>query len=333
MMKKSKKLLSVLLTAIVLCSMLPVNAGAAANQTSGYWIYSTYGSEATITGYTYTSTSGTAIPSEINGYRVTAIGDGAFYNCFNLAGLSIPSTIKTIGNGAFQHCHMLNNVTVPASVTSIGYSAFNDCTRLTNLRFEGNPVLYDNSLITGSNLTVYCKASSTNVINFCTRNNIKYELTDGPGIPTTISFTDSSGTWVYNTSTKALVSYTGTASALTIPTSFTNSNGTFKVERLGNNLFKNNTTLTNVTVPGSIGYIEMAFRDCTSLKYVWIENGVKSIGAQAFYGCSNLEVIYIYGNPGVGYQAFYLCPKLKVYCYPSATFVIEFCKNNGVPMF
>ena len=77
------------------------------------------------------------IPSSIiyNGtrYSVTAIGDGAFRNCFRLRSVTLPNTITSIGENAFAKCNGLTSFVVPGSVTSIGKKAFYLCTDITSI--------------------------------------------------------------------------------------------------------------------------------------------------------------------------------------------------------
>ncbi len=44
-------------------------------------------------------------------YYVTSIGDQAFYNCFDLSAITIPTNITNIGGGVFYDCRALNTVT------------------------------------------------------------------------------------------------------------------------------------------------------------------------------------------------------------------------------
>lgn len=77
------------------------------------------------------------IPSEVTYMnrtrKVTAIGEGAFYDCYALKSVTIPNSVKTIGGGAFSKSEALESVTIPNSVTSIGSSAFSYCHALTSL--------------------------------------------------------------------------------------------------------------------------------------------------------------------------------------------------------
>lgn len=59
------------------------------------------------------------IPSEIDGYKVTQIFDGAFHDNENLKSVTIPNTVTYIGQGAFAFCTSLADINIPDSVTYI----------------------------------------------------------------------------------------------------------------------------------------------------------------------------------------------------------------------
>lgn len=78
-----------------------------------------------------------------------------------------------------------------------------------------------------------------------------------------------------------LVKYTGTASAVSIPTS---------VKHIGKEAFAGHTELVKVEVPGYIESIDYnAFSGCSSLETIAIPDTVTSIGNGAFSGCSSLR--------------------------------------------
>ena len=93
--------------------------------------YSIQDGQATVTGYL--GGAGTvAVPAELGGCPVVAIGDGAFRGA-GITAVILPDTVETVGWFAFADCTELASVTVPASVRSISYAAFENCTKLTVL--------------------------------------------------------------------------------------------------------------------------------------------------------------------------------------------------------
>jgi len=64
---------------------------------------------------------------EGNDFEVTAIGDGAFRDNYNIEEVKIPSSIKRIGNYTFQYCSNLKKVEIEEGLTFIGDSAFWGC--------------------------------------------------------------------------------------------------------------------------------------------------------------------------------------------------------------
>ena len=67
------------------------------------------------------------IPSSVNyggvEYVVEAIGDRAFYSCYDLTSVTIPHSVLYILDGAFRYSG-LTSVLIPHSVTYIGDEAF-----------------------------------------------------------------------------------------------------------------------------------------------------------------------------------------------------------------
>ena len=63
---------------------------------------------------------------------ITEIGEGAFYHCTHITGVSIPGSVTSIGKNAFYNCAGLIEIVVPDSVLSIGETALKGCTALTS---------------------------------------------------------------------------------------------------------------------------------------------------------------------------------------------------------
>ena len=67
---------------------------------------------------------------------VTTIGESAFAVCENLTSVYIGNGVMSIGEEAFYSCSNLSSVIIPNSVTSIGSRAFDRCSRLSNVISE-----------------------------------------------------------------------------------------------------------------------------------------------------------------------------------------------------
>jgi hypothetical protein len=79
----------------------------------------------------------------------------------------------------------------------------------------------------------------------------------------------------------AFINDTAVTGPITIPTSVTN---------IGNYAFQNCTSLTNVSIAGSVTIGDEAFQYCSNLITVTLGNAT-SLGAAVFYACSNLTTI------------------------------------------
>ena len=73
------------------------------------------------------------IPSALDGFAVSEIGDHSFCFCYGLVEVTIPSTVTALRASAFAFCGDLESVTIPSSVTTIESEAFYDCYSLKSI--------------------------------------------------------------------------------------------------------------------------------------------------------------------------------------------------------
>ncbi len=99
-------------------SSTPTSSDTAANG----FTYTVQDGNAIITGY-LGSELNIAIPSSIDGYTVTEIGDSAFRDS-RIKSVILSESVHSIGWFAFDGCTQLTEITVPSSVKKIGYCAF-----------------------------------------------------------------------------------------------------------------------------------------------------------------------------------------------------------------
>lgn len=143
------------------------------------------------------------IPETVNlygdEYRITGIGENAFYGCNRLTQVTIPKSVTNIGENAFAYCNALKEInvesgntaycsedgvlfnkdktilikypigktnasyTIPNSVTSIGHSAFNGCSALQDITIPNS--------VTSIGEMVFAQCSALTQVNM--GNNVK----------------------------------------------------------------------------------------------------------------------------------------------------------------
>ena len=109
-------------------------------------------------------------------------------------------------------------------------------------------------------------------------------------VTATYCSTRSDFTYTDNGSDITITGYTGSDTDIIIPSNIIGK----PVVEIGDNAFKNNTTLTSVIIPDSVTIIgSSAFYGCTGLTSITIPNSVTSIGNYAFVYCSSLTSITI----------------------------------------
>ena len=256
-MKKARKYFAILLALVMTLTAFPLSGLTASAATRGdfeYEVLSETDKTCEITDYTGEATELT-IPSELDGYTVTSIGDAAFSWCESLTSVDIPDSVTSIGDYAFSNCASLPSVTIPDSVTSIGDLAFNSCGSLTNIDIP-------NSVTSIGEMAFYNCTSLTNIT--VATSNPNYSSENG------VLFNKDKTTLIQYPAGKTDISYT-------IPDSVTS---------IGRSAFAYCDSLASIDIPDSVTSIgDEAFKFCKALKKITIPNDVTSIGESAFADC------------------------------------------------
>lgn len=135
MKKASKRIVSLLLCALLLAMVVPLSALSVAADTVDVsrLSYEISDGEVIITGCVESTAGDLVIPDTIEGYPVTTIGYRAFYDCTSLTSVTISDGVIEIGERAFLDCTGLTTIIIPNSVKEIGEYAFAGCTSLTSV--------------------------------------------------------------------------------------------------------------------------------------------------------------------------------------------------------
>ena len=107
-----KKIVSIVLAAVLLLGILPLGALGVSAATSSVYTYTVSNGEVTITGCDTEVSGELVIPETIGGCAVTGIGEIAFMNCKKITAVTIPAGVKAIGMGAFSACENLMSIVV-----------------------------------------------------------------------------------------------------------------------------------------------------------------------------------------------------------------------------
>ncbi len=235
-----------------------------------------------------------------------AIGDFAFYYCKNLKSVTIPDSVTSIGYNAFAYCTSLESVIIPDSVTSIGMQAFMGCTSLTSVTIP------DTVTSIGGSAFMNCTSlKSITIPDLVTNigNSTFSSCTSLTSVTIPNSITSIGSSAFYNVPANFEINLPNlenlglAAFYKSGITKFVSGN---KLTNIGNNTFRECTSLKSVTIPDSVTSIgNYVFYKSTSLTSVTIPDSITSIGSGAFYEVpANFEVnLPNLGNLGVA--AFY----------------------------
>lgn len=298
-----KKLMSIVLSLLLVVLVIPTSVFGvtAADQTftNGNFTYKVVNGEAIIVSATEGLSGALVIPSELDGYTVTAIGPKAFYNFSNLTEVTIPSTIKSMGKNAFMNCTGMEkinitdlkawcemerfgalaspmiyaeklylngtlvegDITIPEGTTAITQGAFYSCKDIKN--------------VTLPNTVTYIGESAFDGCQYLSSINIPNSVTE-------------IGDWAF-TGCKRLLS-------ISIPSSVT---------KIGEGTFYNAQRMRNIELPDTITYIGPSAFDSTDFHYS-LPDGIVYIG-KVLYTCKGecpADVVVKDGTVSIANDAF-----------------------------
>jgi hypothetical protein len=267
-------------------------------------------------------------------YKVTAIGDRAFFECNELLAVELPQSINSIGSAAFMYCNGLDSIAIPESVTviesnvfgacvnlrrvvlpdkitRIGNSAFNSCYMLDSLNLPNTVETIEDWAFTGCKSLTYIdipqslrKVGRSVFANCSSITSVRI-----PDLSSwcKIVFADLNANPLYHT--HKLIVNDEEITDLVIPEGIT---------AIGQAAFAYCSNLNSVTIPTTVTSIgNNAFNDCSNMTSAIIPNSVTSIGNYAFWRCSALSSVKIPNSvTSIGEHAFENCSGLTSITIP-----------------
>ena len=236
------------------------------------------------------------VPAEVNGLKVTSIGNGddgrAFYNCKQLEKVIVSEGITSIEFRAFDSCENLTTVQLPSSLEKIGENAFYDCKSLVNINLPDNlkeiisRAFYGCENLEEINLPDSLEELGHSAFQSCK----KLKSIVIPDSITEINY------WMF----------WGCTSLETVKLPD-------HVQKIGDHAFDNCTSLVSIDLPKSLEVIEgNTFMYCSSLEAITIPESVTRIDSGAFMFCENLKTVTMSKNVKEIFNcAFDKCPNLQ----------------------
>jgi hypothetical protein len=248
---------------------------------------------------------------------LTSIGNSAFSRCEALGpSLDLSGTaLSVIGESAFSRCTGIEEVILPEGLEEIGGSAFSGCTALTG-EFALPASLKGIGAYTfnGTNITSFTGGDGQRIRVLHDGKILVAPYYDSvyvriaavlPGIPAVI---DLSETAVTDIPINDPFKDNTTITSVTLPESCTS---------IGSSVFAGCTALKSVTAPGLIDLGQSAFEGCTSLEEYTLPESCTTIGRSAFAGCTSLKSVTAPGLTSLGAYAFDGCTSLEEFTLPS----------------
>jgi len=272
--------------------------------------YEVVNNEIHITGYRGELPETLTIPSYIDDMPVTKICEEAFKDCLNIYTLNV-AYLETIENNAFQGCANLEAIILDR-IKYIGDSAFEDCVNLSSADIEnilnvGERAFYGCSKLLEIKFSTALQTIGTNAFGFSIDDEIiptfviygyldtaAKEYADEMGIEFRGVFNDLAryyyNTYDNNGTTEIMISFVDsyTTGNIIIPSSY---NG-MTISKIG----------------------PQAFQDCCFITGIILPETIKTLGNDAFKGCTILETInldYITKIESTSYGTFDGCLGLK----------------------
>lgn len=200
--------------------------------------------------------------------KVTEVTDEAFNGCSSLTEIVLPSTVKTIGRLAFKGCKALKSVNVPAGVTAIEEETFRSCSALAGIDLPGVTQIGEYALAFCTSLvSVGLHEGLTKISQYAFNNCTAMSEITFPSTLTTV------GQYAFDGCTAAFSP--GTAA---------------RIVTVGSYAFQNS-GITEFTVYPETVLSGSAFKGCSRLANLEIQEGITYIPSKCFYGTTSLGVV------------------------------------------
>jgi len=235
----------------------------------------------------------------------------------------VPDNVGMIGQYAFAHAHNLKEVIISETVTSLAAGAFLDCRWLGKLVIPSSVTSIPDDLLANVEGTVIWGEAGSKAERWAKINGFAFRDIH--------SSTEIGGTYgkniTWRITEEGILHLTGTGSVpggynaapwfpyLGMIRSLVVADG---ITSIGNYAFSSLQNLVEVHLPESVKSIgENAFSGCSSLESIKLPDGISKIADYTFYRCESLKKIVLPANlKEIGTRAFAYCTELTTIDLP-----------------
>jgi uncharacterized repeat protein (TIGR02543 family) len=243
------------------------------------------------------------------------LGDGVFFECFDLVDVHLNEGLSEIGNSLFSGCVSLVSIEIPSSIQVVPHYTFLDCISLKYITInEGVETIGNSAFKSNRSLEEIAFPDSVHSIfqgAFFDCESLKY-VRFGSGLVTIAdgAFADCKSI-VELSFPDSLRSIRQSAFRNTLALRSLNIPATSSLETIGANAFSGS-GLREVTINKPLSLGARVFAHCESLTSVTLHDSITEIPSEAFLGCLALEEIRLPENLlTIGDSAFADCTTLR----------------------
>ncbi len=279
------------------------------------------------------------------GSRLKTIEIHSFGQCPALTSIEFPEGLETIKDAAFDKSPNLAYAYMPASVTTIGGTAFSACKDNLTMNVLEGTAAYNYAKYFNMNMIVRvgvvdsgsCGENLTWTLY--SDNSLVISGTGAMDDYTYHRFGDTASPWSdYRNKVTKLVIEEGVQTIGAF--AFYGYNKISTVEfaenstltKIGSGAF-GYSSITNITIPASVNVIDSnAFYFCSSLANVAVEDGsnLSTIGAYAFRNCTSLKTVFIPDTVrSIGSAILYACGEQATMQVANGRYAHTYALNNG----
>jgi len=135
---KLRKILAIFISIFLIFGALPIGILTTSALKFCDYTYTISEGEVTIVDCDESIVGNVTIPTQLDGYPVRFIADGAFAYCGLLSSITIPNCVIDVGEFAFKYCTKLETVKLPEDITSIEHGLFMNCNSLKTITIPQN---------------------------------------------------------------------------------------------------------------------------------------------------------------------------------------------------